>query len=83
MRQADIPTSQQPSRQLYTPAGRQLEYEVPRAGGGSIKKVVTNQTTDLVPGHGPHWEAGEVKVPERRDALGRLRVTNAKIKVYY
>lgn len=45
--------------------------------------VVTDQTTDRVVGHGPHWEAGAAKVPERVDALGRIRVVNDKAKVDY
>lgn len=83
MRRASIPTSQQPSRQISTRAGRQLHYDVPRPGGGTRKMVVTNQTTDRVPGHGKHWEAGAAKVPERADALGRTRVSNQKAKVEY
>lgn len=83
MREAGIPTSQQPVKQISTPAGRQLHYQLPTAGGGSRKMVVTNQTTDRVPGHGKHWEAGAAKVPERTDPLGRTRVSNTKAKVNY
>lgn len=83
MREAGIPTSQQPISQKLTPAGRQYVYEVPRPGGGTRRMVVTDQTTDRVPGHGPHWEAGPAKTPERLDALGRIRVTNDKAKVNY
>jgi len=38
-------------------------------------------TTDAVPGHGPHWEAGPLKNPPRTDPLGRFRLTNDKVKV--
>lgn len=83
MREAGIPTSQQPVSQMKTVAGRQQIYEVPTAGGGSKRMAVTDQTTDRVPGHGPHWEAGPVKTPERVDPLGRIRVSNEKSKVEY
>jgi hypothetical protein len=81
MRQAGIPTSQQPVKQKKTIAGRQLHYELPRPGGGKRPMVVTHQTTDRVAGHGPHWEAGRVKQPVRKDPLGRDRVANDKAKV--
>lgn len=81
MRQAGIPTSQQPVKQIHTPAGRQMHYELPRPGGQKKPMVVTHQTTDRVPGHGPHWEAGPAKQPQRTDPLGRTRVTNDKAKV--
>jgi RHS repeat-associated protein len=83
MRGAGIPTSQQPISQSTSAAGRQYVYEVPRPGGGTQRMVVTQQTTDRVAGHGPHWEAGKAKVPERLDGLGRIRVTNDKTKVDY
>ena len=81
MRQAGIPTSQQPVKQAHTPAGRQLHYELPKPGGARKLMVVTHQTTDRVPGHGPHWEAGPAKQPQRTDPLGRTRVSNDKAKV--
>jgi len=81
MRQAGIPTSQQPVKQIHTSAGRQLHYELPRPGGQKKPMVVTHQTTDRVPGHGRHWEAGPAKQPQRTDPLGRTRVTNDKAKV--
>jgi len=87
MREAGIPTSDTPVKQTNTPAGRQYEYLTPQSNGGPRRQVVTDQTTDRVADHGPHWEAGPVKhpdeVPENRDPLGRLRVTNDKSKVYY
>ena len=81
MHQAGIPTSQQPAPQIHTPAGRQLHCELPRPGGQKKPMVVTHQTTDRVPGYGPHWEAGPAKQPRRTDPLGRTRVTNDKAKV--
>ena len=81
MHQAGIPTSQQPAPQIHTPAGRQLHCELPRPGGQKKPMVVAHQTTDRVPGHGPHWEAGPAKQPRRTDPLGRTRVTNDKAKV--
>ncbi|HZB32076.1 MAG TPA: RHS repeat-associated core domain-containing protein, partial [Streptosporangiaceae bacterium] len=86
MRQHGIPTSHQPIGQQRTPAGYQYEYEAPAPGGGTRRVAVTDQTTDRVPGHGPHWEVGEVKPPDvyGRDPLGRLRVRNeGKTKVEY
>lgn len=83
MRQERIPTSQQPSKQINTQAGYQYEYEVPTSFAGTQKKVVTDQTTDRVLGHGPHWEAGNSKIPERKDVLGRVRVENNKTKLEY
>ncbi len=83
MREAGIPTSQQPASQLNTEAGYSYVYEVPAPGGGTRPMVVSDQTTDRVPGHGPHWEAGPAKDPIRHDPLGRIRVTNDKVKVEY
>ena len=83
MREAGIPTSQQPVGQLKTKAGYQYRYEVTRAGGRRQEMVVTDQTTDRVAGHGPRWEAGPVKPGRPKDGLGRLRVANQKAKVNY
>ena len=83
MRQQRIPTSQQPTSQTYTSAGRQYSYEVPKPGGGMGLKVVTDQTTDRVAGHGPHWEAGWAKPGPVYDGLGRIRVDSHKTKVDY
>jgi hypothetical protein len=81
MRRAGIPTSQQPVSQLNTPAGRQYIYDV-----NGQRWAVTQQTTDRVVGHGPHWEAGRVKPPADYglDPLGRVRIFNeGKVKVEY
>lgn len=45
--------------------------------------AVSDETTDRVPGHKPHWEAGRVKDGNRRDPYGRSRVYNDKTKVIY
>lgn len=82
MRENGIPTSQQPVAQRSSPAGHSYEYEV-QTPAGCERRVVSDQTTDRVAGHGPHWEAGRAKVPYRRDPFGRLRVYNDKSKVEY
>ena len=79
MRQEGIPTSQQPSSQTSTEAGRQYTYEVPKEGGGTQTKIVTNQLKDE--NHGPHVEAGAPKANGQTDPSGRLRHANPKIKV--
>lgn len=80
MRLAGIPTGQQPISHMNTVPGRQYIYEV-----NGQRYAVTQQTTDRVMGHGPHWEAGPVKSPEHGlDPLGRYRHTNrGKVKVNY
>ena len=82
MRRAGIPTSQQPSGQLRTKAGIQYRYEM-HGPEGRQTAIVTDQTTDRVKGHGPHWEAGWAKDEHDRDPLNRLRVRNGKSKVDY
>jgi RHS repeat-associated protein len=81
MRQEGIPTSQQPSTQVSpsTNAGRQYTYEVPKEGGGTQTKIVTNQLKD--DNHGPHVEAGAPKANGQTDPSGRLRHANPKTKV--
>jgi RHS repeat-associated protein len=87
MREAGIPTSQQPVGQTSArapgnqPAGRQYTYEVPAAGGGTRTMSVQHSLTDRVPGHGSHWEAGPVKPGGQTDSLGRPRLTSDKVKV--
>lgn len=81
MREAGIPTSAQPVGQIDTAAGRQYIYEA-----NGKRYAVTQQTTDRVAGHGPHWEVGQVKPPSDygHDPLGRVRVRNeGKVKVEY
>ena len=87
MRDAGIPTSQQPvsQRSVRTPsgepAGRQYDYDTPSPGGGTTRQSVQHSLTDDVPGHGPHWEAGRVKSGGRTDSLGRPRLQSGKAKV--
>jgi RHS repeat-associated protein len=87
MREAGIPTSQQPVRQtsVHAPgdqaAGRQYSYEVPAEGGGTQTMSVQHSLTDRVSGHGPHWEAGPVKPGGQTDSLGRPRLTSDKVKI--
>jgi RHS repeat-associated protein len=81
MRQENIPTSQQPSSQKNTKAGKVFEYEVPKEGGGTTTKQVQQQTNDA--NHGPHWEAGTPKLGGQKDGLGRDRLDNQKSKSYY
>lgn len=83
MRGAGIPTSQHPDFQARTQAGWTYEYDVPQSGGGTQRMAVSDETTDRVPGHKPHWEAGRVKDGNRRDPYGRSRVYNDKTKVIY
>jgi hypothetical protein len=90
MRDAGIPTSQQPTGQRSVTThgpdgevnvGRQLDYEVPAPGGGTQQMSVQHSLTDDVPGHGPHWEAGKVKDGGQVDSVGRPRLQNDKAKV--
>jgi RHS repeat-associated protein len=84
MRLFGLPTSRQPIAQVATKAGYQYVYEHTVDGGVTRLVTVTEQTTDRVPGHGPHWEVGFAKdLGYGRDPLGRLRVHNGKIKVDY
>ena len=84
MRQENIPTSQQPTSQESTPAGRQYTYEVPKDGGGTETKVVqrNNGTDRSHPGE-PHVEGGNPKPgsPTPTDSIGRPRLDSNKTKV--
>jgi RHS repeat-associated protein len=84
MRQEGIPTSQQPTTQQNTAAGKQYTYEVPKEGGGTETKVVqrNNGTDSSHPGE-PHVEAGRVKPgdPTPTDSIGRPRLKYDKTKV--
>jgi hypothetical protein len=76
MRQAGIPTSQQPLSQGYHRVPdytrneyvRSYVYEVPRSGtalsGGSKTQYmgVYQSTSDRVANHPPHYEAGRIKM---------------------
>jgi RHS repeat-associated protein len=87
MRDAGIPTSQQPLSQSKNASGREYTYEVPKNGGGKQSKSVQQQTLDSSHPGQNHWEAGKV----RKDAdgnvkmnnYGRPRLDNEKSKVNY
>ncbi len=89
MRRAGIPTSQQPTAQRSTrvpgtnePGGRQYTYGVARSpGGGERQMSVQHSLTDRVEGHGPHWEAGNIRTDRAPDPLGRPRLANDKVRV--
>lgn len=88
MRQAGIPTSQQPISQSRNASGREYRYEVPQAGGGSVQATVQQQTMDVSHMDEPHWEAGKVKIDPlsgetRMNDYGRPKIANPKGKAYY
>jgi RHS repeat-associated protein len=86
MREAGIPTSQQPvpaGQQIgprTTAQGKNYEYDVPGKG-----RMAVQQTAKPGPNepHGPHWEAGKIKTEVRQDPLGRPRLQNDKSRVEY
>jgi RHS repeat-associated protein len=88
MRQAGIPTSQQPISQSRNTSGYEYTYEVPKSGGGTELKSVQQQTMDRSHVGEPHWEAGKVKIDEagnpRMNDYGRPKLENeGKKKVNY
>jgi RHS repeat-associated protein len=88
MRQAGIPTSQQPLSQSKNKSGYEYTYEVPKAEGGTELKSVQQQTMDRSHVGEPHWEAGKVKIDEagnpRMNDYGRPKLENeGKKKVNY
>ncbi|WGY68779.1 RHS repeat protein [Burkholderia cepacia] len=88
MRQAGIPTSQQPIGQSKNASGREYRYEIPQAGGGKIQATVQQQTMDVSHLDDPHWEAGKVKIDPisgdtRMNDYGRPKIANPKGKAYY
>jgi len=74
MREQGIPTSRPFDRQTNDPRGRGYEYDTPAPGGGTKTKQVVDTPRDEL--HGPHYEAGTAKHPERRDNLGRRKYYN-------
>jgi RHS repeat-associated protein len=82
MRQEGIPTSQQPSAQQNTAAGRQYTYETPKPGGGTEPRVVQRNigTDSSHPGQ-PHVEAGSPKSGGQKDSIGRPRLDSNKTKI--
>ncbi|HEM6743433.1 TPA: RHS repeat-associated core domain-containing protein [Citrobacter farmeri] len=87
MRQAGIPTSQQPISQSQNSSGREYSYETPKPGGGTGLSSVQEQTMDISHPDKPHWEAGKVKTDDfgnpRINKYGRLQLRNGKGKAYY
>jgi len=88
MRDANIPTSQQPVSQSQNASGREYSYAVPAPGGGSQRMSVQQQTMDRSHVDQPHWEAGTVKTDPitgqvRMNNYGRPALTNDKSKVNY
>jgi len=87
MREAGIPTSQQPVSQSKNASGREYTYEVPKEGGGSQTKSVQQQTKDRSHVGESHWEAGSVKVDDygnvRFNSYDRPKLNNDKSKVDY
>jgi hypothetical protein len=85
MRDAGIPTSQQPNSQSQNASGREYTYDVSTSGGSSTTMSVQQQTLDS--NHGPHWEAGKVKTDEsgnvRTNNYGRAKLQNGKSRVNY
>lgn len=88
MRDAGIPTSQQPVSQSRNTSGREYSYDVPASGGGTQRMSVQQQTMDRSHQGQPHWEAGRVKTDPltgvvRENNYGRPALTNEKSKVNY
>ena len=87
MRDAGIPTSQQPVSQSKNKSGREYTYEVPKEGGGKQTKSVQEQTKDRSHQGQPHWEAGNTKADRdgnpRMNDYGRPKLDNNKSKVNY
>ncbi|WP_409071636.1 hypothetical protein [Burkholderia stagnalis] len=88
MRQAGIPTSQQPISQSRNASGLEYRYEIAQAGGGKIQVTVQQQTMDVSHQDDPHWEAGKVKIDPisgetRMNDYGRPKIANPKGKAYY
>jgi RHS repeat-associated protein len=71
MREANIPTSQQPVDQSKLTAQNPVKsytYEAPKPGGGTQQMSVQNQTMDRSHKNEPHWEAGAVKTDRNTGA---------------
>ena len=87
MRDAGIPTSQQPISQSKNTSGREYSYETPKEGGGTQIKSVQQQTMDRSHQGQPHWEAGSVKTDQwgntRNNSFDRPKLGSEKAKVTY
>ncbi|WP_182922499.1 DUF6443 domain-containing protein [Pedobacter planticolens] len=89
MRDAGIPTSQQPTSQSSNASGREYGYETFVPYGTTSTKSVQQQTMDSSHPGQAHWEAGKVKVDPttgqpRMNDYGRPKLENkGKAKVNY
>jgi hypothetical protein len=88
MREAGIPTSQQPVSQSRNASGREYSYDVRGAGGRTDRMSVQQQTMDRSHPGQPYWEAGRVKTDPltgsvRNNNYGRPTLSNDKVKVEY
>ncbi|HJU38246.1 MAG TPA: RHS repeat-associated core domain-containing protein, partial [Tahibacter sp.] len=88
MRDAGIPTSQQPASQSRNQSGHEYSYDVPAGGGGTQRMSVQQQTMDRSHPGESHWEAGLVKTDAdtgevRMNRHGRPALRNGKSKVDY
>lgn len=88
MRNAGIPTSQQPVSQSQNASGREYSYSLPASGGGTQRMSTQQQTLDRSHRGQPHWETGPVKFDPLTgrviyNAYGCSRLTNEKFKVEY
>ncbi|WP_339483833.1 MULTISPECIES: RHS repeat-associated core domain-containing protein, partial [unclassified Pseudomonas] len=87
MRQAGIPTSQQPISQSKNKSGWEYRYETPQPGGGKRLASVQQQTMDVSHQDKPHWESGKVKLDDdgnpRMSRHGRPQIRNGKGKAFY
>jgi hypothetical protein len=80
MRDAGIPTSQQPVRARGGAKHGQYEYDVPKPGGGRKTVVVQHHPADKQHPK-PHWEAGDA-VDRSPTKYGTLRYGNKKKREY-
>ena len=87
MRDANIPTSQQPKSQSKNESGWEYVYETVEPGGKKGLKSVQQQTLDSSHKDQPHWESGNVKKDDwgnpRYNQYGRTKLESDKSKVYY
>ncbi len=88
MRDAGLPTSQQPVGQSRNASGREYSYDVVVPGGGTSRMSVQQQTLDRSHPGKPHWEAGRVKTDPltgavRENRYGRPSLANPKSKAEY
>ena len=87
MRDANIPTSQQPMSQSKNESGWEYIYETFGPKGKKEIKSVQQQTLDRSHIEQPHWEAGNIKKDTwgnpSFNQYGRTKLRSDKSKVYY